>query len=176
MRIFDISILGWIHTVACLIALPTGLAVLAMTKGTSRHRRVGLWYFYAMGAANLTALGLYAPIEGIDPGFNRFHWMAVGTLAALAVAYVGARRQREALWAYLHPAGMIVSYYFLIGGLINEAFSRAGALQSFRGTEVPGLTQAANMALFLGLIVYFAVKVALRRANVREFTASRSAT
>jgi uncharacterized membrane protein len=170
MRIFDISILGWIHTVACLIALPTGLAVLAMTKGTSRHRRVGLWYFYAMGAANLTALGLYAPIKGIDPGFNRFHWMAVGTLAALAVAYVGARRQREALWAYLHPTGMIVSYYFLIGGLINEVFSRAGALQSYREPAV-GLAQAANMLVFAALLIVALIGVNRRRGRLTALAA-----
>ncbi|MCV5736747.1 hypothetical protein OFN56_33095, partial [Escherichia coli] len=90
---------------------PTGLVLLAMPKGTPRHKRIGRWYLVSMVIGSVTALGLYAPIQGIAPGFNRFHWMAVITLIALAVAYVGARRQAKALWAYAHPAGMIVSYY-----------------------------------------------------------------
>lgn len=166
MRIFDISVLGWIHTVACMIALPTGLMVLAMVKGTRSHRRIGLWYFYAMVAANLTAFGLFAPIPGIEPGFNRFHWMAVMTLAALLIAYVGARRQRETLWAYAHPAGMIVSYYFLIGGALNELFNRAAALQAFRGREL-GMAQGLNMLVFVVVLIVACVRVSRQRVRLK---------
>lgn len=166
MRLFDISILGWIHTLACLVALPTGLAVLAMTKGGARHRRIGLWYFYAMVAANITALGIYTGIAGIEPGFNRFHWMAAMTLASLAIAYVGARRQREALWAYLHPVGMVVSYYFLIGGLVNEVFSRVAPLQPFRGA-MQGMAQGVTMLVFTVVLIYFLVAVRRQRARSR---------
>lgn len=171
MRIMDISILGWIHTLACIIALPAGFAVLAMVKGTPRHRRLGKWYLVAMAVGSVTSLGLFAPIPGIEPGFNRFHWMALATLAALFVAYVGARRQHKALWAYLHPAGMVISYYMLIGALINEAFARADVLQVYAGTRAAGLTQAANMMLFMGVLGYFAVRVALRRARSRAVPA-----
>lgn len=170
MRIFDISILGWIHALACLIALPTGLMVLAMAKGTSRHRRLGLWYVAAMVAANLTAFGLFAGVPGIEPGFNRFHWMAVATLIALVVAYAGARRQRERMWAYAHPAGMIVSYYFLIGGAINEGFSRIGALQAFRGSQL-GMAQAANMLMFTLVLIAALMGVARRRGRAKCATA-----
>lgn len=171
MRIMDISILGWIHTLTCIIALPAGLAVLAMRKGTPRHRRLGKWYVVAMVIGSVTSLGLYAPIAGIAPGFNRFHWLALATLVALAVAYAGARRQQKALWAYLHPAGMVISYYMLIGALINEAFARADVLQVYAGTRVPGLTQAANMMLFMAVLGYFAVRVAIGRARPRAVAA-----
>ena len=171
MRLMDISILGWIHTIACIVALPGGLAVLALRKGTPRHRRWGKAYVVAMVIGSVTSLGLYAPIAGIEPGFNRFHWLALATLAALAVAYVGARRQHKALWAYLHPAGMVISYYMLIGALINEALARADLLQVYAGTRVAGLTQAANMMLFLGVLGYFAVRVAVRRTRQRPVTA-----
>ncbi len=171
MRIMDISILGWIHTLTCIIALPAGLAVLAMRKGTPRHRRLGKWYVVAMVVGSITSLGLYAPIAGIEPGFNRFHWLALATLVALAIAYVGARRQQKALWAYLHPAGMVISYYMLIGALINEAFARADVLQVYAGTRVAGLTQAANMMLFMAVLGYFAVRVAIRRARPRAVAA-----
>lgn len=124
-----------------------------------------------MVIGSVTSLGLYAPIAGIEPGFNRFHWLALATLAALAVAYVGARRQHKALWAYLHPAGMVISYYMLIGALINEAFARADMLQVYAGTRVPGLTQAANMMLFMAVLGYFAVRVAIRRARLRAVAA-----
>lgn len=166
MRVLDISVLGWIHTLACLVALPTGLAVLAMVKGTMRHRRLGTWYVGAMVIANLTAFGLFAPISGVGPGFNRFHVMALITLIALLVAYVGARRQRQALWAYLHPTGMIVSYYFLIGGLINEALSRIEALAPVRG---PGqaIAQSVNMLAFTVVLIVALLGVAQRRSRLR---------
>ncbi len=171
MRIFDISVLGWIHALACLVAIPVGFAVLALTKGTARHRRLGFWYFSSMVLANLTAFGLYAPIPGIEPGFNRFHRMAVITLAALLVAYAGARRQREALWAYLHPTGMIVSYYLLIGGAINEAFTRADALQAFHGPAL-GMTQGVNMLIFVVLLINMLAHVARQRARIRSVAAA----
>lgn len=167
MRIFDISLLGWIHTLACAIALPAGLVTLAMAKGTPRHRRVGRWYLILMVIGSVTAFGLFAPIAGIEPGFNRFHWMAVITLIALAAAYVGARRQAKAPWAYVHPAGMIVSYYMLIGALINEAFARADLLQGFVGGRVLGLVQAANMALFFALLIAVLAKIGVKRARLR---------
>ncbi|MGE3335793.1 MAG: DUF2306 domain-containing protein [Rhodospirillaceae bacterium] len=167
MRLFDISVLGWIHTLTCVIALPAGLALLAMTKGTARHKRIGRWYLISMVIGSVTALGLYAPINGIAPGFNRFHWMAIATLIALAAAYVGARRQSKALWAYVHPAGMIVSYYMLIGALINETFARADFLQVYQGSPVLGLTQAANMALFFALLIAVMAKVGVKRARLR---------
>lgn len=167
MRLHDISILGWIHTLACVIALPAGLFVLAMAKGGARHRRVGLWYVYAMVAANVTALGIYTGVAGIAPGFNRFHWMSVITLAALAVGYAGARRQRAAAWAYLHPAGMIVSYYFLIGGLVNEMFSRIAAFQAFRGAA-QGMTQGVVMLLFTVMLIFALVGVRRKRSRTRD--------
>ena len=80
MRIDDISLLGWLHTLASMVALLAGPAVFAMTKGTRFHRQAGTTYAIAMGIASITALGLFAPITGL-PAFNRFHWMALGTLA-----------------------------------------------------------------------------------------------
>ncbi len=170
MRLFDISVLGWIHTIACIIALPSGLYLLAAAKGTKRHRSIGRWYLVSMVIGAATALGLYAPIAGIAPGFNRFHWMAVVTLVALAFAYTGARRQAQAPWAYVHPMGMVVSYYMLIGALINESFARVHALAAF-GARTVGLVQAANMALFLALLVAVAVKVGHKRARLRAAAA-----
>lgn len=166
MRIFDISALGWLHTLACIVALPAGLWLLMAAKGTPRHQRIGRWYLISMVIGSVTALGLYAPIAGIEPGFNRFHWMAVMTLIALGFAYIGARRQAKAPWAYVHPAGMLTSYYMLIGALINESFARADVLQAYAGGRVLGLTQAANMALFFALLIVVLTRIALKRARL----------
>lgn len=167
MRFMDISILGWIHTLTCMIALPAGFAVLAMAKGTARHQRVGRWYLITMLIGTVTAFGLYAPIAGMKTGFNLFHWLAVVTLIALGLAYYGARRQTAALWAYLHPVGMVVSYYMLIGALLNEVFARADALQRFAGGQVLGMVQGTNMMLFAVVLLYFIVKVGMRRSRLR---------
>ena len=164
MRIFDISVLGWLHTLVCLVALPTGFAVLAMTKGTARHKRIGHWYLISMALGSATALGLTAPIPGFAR-FNVFHWLSLATLVLLGLAYMAARRQAKAPWAYLHPLGMALSYYMLIGALINELFVRAPFLQRFKGTPALGITHGTAMMVFIAVLAYFAAKVAMRRAR-----------
>ena len=166
MRLADIGWIGWIHSLACLIALATGLLALLLTKGTPRHRLLGRWYSFAMAAANLTALAIYKPIPGL-PAFTPFHWMAVGALAWLAIALYAAPRQRIAIWAYLHPLCFLASYYMLVGGLINELFARTIGFSFARPPLVVTLTQEAALLLLLLLAAYFAGTVSGRRRRHR---------
>jgi len=127
MAISNISVLGWIHTAACVMALVTGAWNLLLPKGTPLHRRAGRLYVAAMLIANLGILAVYRfdiasfrPFRGGPGIFGIFHWEAVTTLALLALAVYAAPRQRRAVWAYIHPIAMLLTYYILVGGLINE--------------------------------------------------------
>jgi uncharacterized membrane protein len=177
MRIDDISILGGLHSAACVVALFAGPLIFTLRKGTPRHRLMGTWYAGAMVIANITALGLFAPIQGL-PTFNMFHWMAVATLVMIGLGVWAARHQGRVLGAYSHPIMMILSFYMLVGGGINEAFSRIDALRAmaFGGspaahniaqTRMAGAAQGMAMLIALVMIIWSAISVARRRGRRR---------
>ena len=172
MRLDDISVLGWLHSVACMIALLVGPLVFALHKGTRFHRKAGYWYVGAMAAANISALGLFAPIPGL-PMFNMFHWGAIATLLFLGLGVWAARTR---LGAYGHPVMMILSFYLLIGGAVNEAFARVGVLRNaalagspgartLMKTALLGMTQGAVMLVAFGMMLWFVIRVARGRAR-----------
>ena len=161
------------------MALVTGAWNLLLPKGTPLHRRAGRLYVAAMLIANLGILAVYRfdiasfrPFRGGPGIFGIFHWEAVTTLALLALAVYAAPRQRRAVWAYIHPIAMLLTYYILVGGLINEMFVRVtvlramvGSGRSFFASPIVGLTQSAAMLLFIVMLVYFVVRVALWRSK-----------
>lgn len=168
-----ISVLGWIHSVVCVVALVAGPCALFMTKGTRLHKKAGYVYGVSMLIGCVTALGLYAPIPGL-PTFNRFHWMSIATLAMVSFAIWAAPRQRSSLGAYGHPMAMIASYYMLLGATINEAFARVEPLRAYAIATTPGahnvlqsrllgMTQGVGMLIMIFVAAYFAVKVARSR-------------
>lgn len=187
MRVTDITLVGWFHAAVCLIALFAGALNLFSAKGTAQHRLVGNAYFWSMIALNLSALAIFRfdiarfkPFVAGPHIFGLFHWFAVVTLVFVLIGRYAASRQNRALWAYVHPLAMVLSYYMLVGGAINEAFTRINALralsqQSLRhaaashAAVIPliGLTQTAAMAAALLLILYFSARVAFYRRTVR---------
>ncbi|MBX7198295.1 MAG: DUF2306 domain-containing protein [Rhodospirillaceae bacterium] len=178
MRLDDISLLGWLHSAACMVALFAGPLVFALRKGTRFHRRAGYWYVGSMVIANLTALGLFAPIAGL-PAFNMFHWMAIVTLLFVGLGVWAARNQRARVGAYGHPVMMILSFYLLIGGAVNEAFSRIGGLRNaamagspwatnIAQTKMLGMAQGAAMMVALAMIVWFVGGVARKRSRLKR--------
>jgi uncharacterized membrane protein len=183
MNMTGVSIIGWLHTLAATLAILVGAAVLFGTKGTARHRFFGRTYFYSMIAANLLSFGVYhfdiarfVPFSAGPGVFGLFHWESVFTLAFLLLGFHAASRQRRAVWAYAHPISMLITYYMLIGGLVNEVFVRVPfvrdlALAGHGGnparTPLAGAAQGAAMLAFLAMLVYFIVKVALYRRTVR---------
>jgi uncharacterized membrane protein len=176
--ILGISILGWLHSAFCVVALCAGPFALVMTKGTRLHKTAGYIYAVSMLIGCATALGLYAPIPGL-PTFNRFHWMSIATLVMVAFAIWAAPRQRSRLGAYVHPMAMIGSYYMLLGATINEAFARIEPLRVYAIATTPGahnvlqsrllaMAQGLGMLIMVSVAVYFAVRIARgrRRAPV----------
>ena len=191
MLISNISLTGWLHTIACLIALGTGAYVLAARKGTRRHRRLGWWYAGAMLVLNLSVFVIYrfdiVPGQAPGPGhFGLFHWFALAALASVAVAVFAASRQRgSAVWPHVHAQAMLGSYYGLIGGLINEMFVRIlrQAVRALKKQMTPhagnltrtalvGMAQSLLLLVWLLLAAGFAIQVERRRRRPHADAAS----
>lgn len=144
-----LSFIGWLHALACAVALIIGARVLWRAKGGASHRRDGQRYLCVMIVVNLTALGIYR-----IGSFNVFHILALCTLASLAIAFASARwRKPGRYWLRIHLSAIVFSYYQLIGGLINEAFVRVPALHGERA--LTGLTQGVAMMVSLMILAYF---------------------
>jgi uncharacterized membrane protein len=172
MMLSNISIIGWLHTVACLIALVTGLYVLVAAKGTRRHRRMGWWYVGSMLVLNLSVFVIYrfdiAPGRPPHTGpgiFGLFHWFAVLALASTLVAVFAATRQRGSRgWSHAHAQAMLGSFYGLIGGFINEMFARVLPLRALAlhlSPHATNITQTSLVGVVQGsaMLVWFAVAI-----------------
>jgi uncharacterized membrane protein len=146
MPVSEMTLLGWFHTAACMVALVAGAMQLWSEKGTAAHTLRGKFYFWSMVIAFGTTLFLYSVDVVIRPGhepligpyFGVFHWLSMFTLLLVVLGYVSAKRQRKAFFAYGHPVFMILSYWLLVGGGINEAFARIGWLQELALAMSPG--------------------------------------
>ncbi|MFM9861992.1 MAG: DUF2306 domain-containing protein [Micropepsaceae bacterium] len=183
MIVADLVPIGWVHGFACLIALAAGAWNLAARKGTPSHRAAGIAYMLSMIVANLTVFAIYkfdiASFEPFKAGpntFGIFHWLAVVTLVFLAIGWYAGARQHNAFWAFVHPAMMVLTYYLLLAGGINEAFLRvevlrdlaaAGGTDQYGQPRLIGTTHAWWMAFVLLQLVYFSVRVVAWRWSAR---------
>jgi uncharacterized membrane protein len=168
----DLLPLGWAHFIASLVALAIGVLVLLQTKGTSVHKRNGRIYALAILATSFTALA----IDRLGVFFFA-HWLAVAAVVALMIGVAAAHFRIPRIgWMHLHLTCMLISFYILIGGAVNEVFLRVNALHRLApnlNAPVVGLTHFAAILLFVGLIAYFNVATLIRsRAPFR--TASDS--
>ena len=73
----DLYPIGWVHTLASLIALATGAIVLVRPKGTPVHKLRGRIYVLAMIATGLTSFAIYRLDKFWFP-----HWFAVASLSS----------------------------------------------------------------------------------------------
>lgn len=144
----DLVPLGWIHSLACLVALATGAWVFATRKGTRLHRQVGLIFVVSQIVLNVTALGVYRLGVFFFP-----HVLAIATLVAIAVGWGAGRLiRRHGGWRFVHLSAMLFSYYMLIGGGVNEVYLRIDALKAILNREGPqliGQTHSIVMLVFL---------------------------
>ncbi|HKF51641.1 MAG TPA: hypothetical protein VKB26_04975 [Candidatus Acidoferrales bacterium] len=176
MHLAGISIIGWIHTIGCIAALIFGAMNLVAAKGTPHHKFRGLGYTVSMVVAMGLSLFLYhfdiPVVRGARPGpglFGLFHWFTVFALFFVLLGYYASSRQGRGLWAYTHPVAMTLSYYLLIGDLINELFARVNVLRPYAvdiingkpvfPSHIVGITQNADGLAFLIILILFCVKV-----------------
>jgi uncharacterized membrane protein len=144
----DLTILGWPHTLASVIALAAGAVILVRPKGTPPHKATGRVYALALLAVCITSLGIYQTGRWFFP-----HTLALVTLALLGAAWLAARfKQPRGAWIHIHLTCMLASYYMLWGGAVNEAFLRVEALGALAARLPPGalqgMTHTVVMAVF----------------------------
>jgi uncharacterized membrane protein len=157
----ELSPIGWLHTLASLVALGAGAVVLVRPKGTATHRLRGKIYALALVATCLTSFAIYRQGKFWFP-----HWFGVAALIVVAAGVAFAHYKRPRGWMHLHLTCMVASYYMLIGGGVNEVFVRVDALRrlipNFFNSSLVGLTHFAVLLLFAILIGYFNAALLLR--------------
>jgi uncharacterized membrane protein len=159
----DLSLYGWFHTGASLLALLVGGVLLLDVKGTARHRRNGFAFVALFVATNVSALLIYRRHIFWFP-----HWLALAGLGLVLLGVMCARyRWPRSLWRPTHMTVMLLSCYLLIGGGVNEIFLRVDALHALApniaSSRMVGLTHFTVMGLFLLLILYFNIRYRTRR-------------
>jgi uncharacterized membrane protein len=153
----DLSLLGWLHTLACLVALVLGGMNLVRRKGTPSHRRIGQWYLGSILVVSVTALGIYRLGRFFFP-----HWLAIATIIFAILAYSFARfKWPRVLWLRFHIMSTVLTYYLLIGGGVNEAYIRIDVLRRLSGgfpSPMVSMTHYALIGLTLILLFWFMAK------------------
>jgi hypothetical protein len=111
------------------------------------------------------------PVVGY--GFGFFHWLAIIALALVLLGRLAASRQRQPFFAYAHPICMILSYWLLMGGAVNEMFDRVQWLHRVALLVSPGAKTIAGFTLlyvvYAGLDVAILVALAMAVLHVRRF-------
>lgn len=148
----NLTLVGWVHTVACVIAMAAFVPVMVVRKGGRRHQQSGRIFSVAYAAVCVTSLGIYRQQQFWFP-----HWLAVGGLIVLLVGYLAVRIKPPA-WRYIHLSAMLLSGYNLFGGAVNEAYLRIRPLRSLAGdnilgSQLVGMTHGVVMLVFVALIV-----------------------
>lgn len=141
-------------------------------KGGLKHRKIGLWYFYAMIINNITALTI---VNAFGKWFFP-HYLAIVCLLVLIPGII-AIRVRHKHWLKTHIISMVISYYLLIGGAINEAFLHVPALRPFIINNDPmiGITHMIAQLVFIAVLIYFLRKYRnLNRINRQHIPDSQS--
>lgn len=161
--ISEISIIGWLHSAACVAAMLAFLPVIVRRKGGAAHRWWGTVFALAYVAVCLTSLGIYA--------HHRFWFPHVLAIAGLVVITIGwcAARFRPPGWRYIHLIAMLLSAYNLFGGAVNEAFLRLPALRAATGgnfaSPLVGMAHGYVMLGFILLIIIHCALTAVRGAR-----------
>lgn len=151
------SFISSIHVVSAALSILFGGWILIKEKGSKRHKKVGLFYFIAMLLNNSTALMIYNAFgEWFFP-----HWLAVVALVVIIPGYYISKVKNKPYALKIHIVAMVVSYYLLIGGAINEAFLHIPYLSQFLLVENPSpldICHLIALVFFVLLILKYLVK------------------
>ena len=126
----DLSLVGWVHTIVCVVAMLAFVPVMIARKGSRRHRTFGRVYSLAYVAVCATSLGIYSQQRFWFP-----HWLAIGGLVVLVIGYLAAHLKPRG-WRYIHLSAMLLSAYNLFGGAVNEAYLRIPPLRRLAGDNI----------------------------------------
>ena len=138
-----------LHTVISLVAIASGLIVLAaMLRG---HRPSGWTALFLVTTVLTSVTGFMFPFAGVTPGIV-FGVISIVVLAiALAALYV---RRLNGSWRWIYVVTALVALYLNVFVLIVQAFQKVAALRALAPTQSePPFLIAQGLALALFLIL-----------------------
>jgi uncharacterized membrane protein len=162
----SMSVIGFFHTLACVLALGVGAWLMAGRKGTPRHRWWGDIYTAAILFASASSLTIYT-----RHAFTAAHWFGVIAIVLSAGGFALCRwHGKGGAWKYGHIFCMVGSYYVLVGGGVNEVFLRVNTLRPIFRTQpqVVGEVHGLVMLGFLLLIIGFMLATAISGWRLRR--------
>jgi uncharacterized membrane protein len=164
---YDLTAVGWVHALACVVAMAAFVPAMFARKGGRRHRGSGKVYALAYVVLSLTSLGIYSQQRFWFP-----HWLALAGLVVLAAGYLAVRVKPKG-WRYIHLIAMLLSAYNLFGGAVNEVFLRVTPLREIAGpnilaSPVVGTTHGIVMLAFTMLIVCHVIASLVRARSMHN--------
>ena len=137
---------GLVHTVLGLGAVLFGVLIIALPKGTPRHRGIGRAYAVAMLLLNSTGLMIY----DLSGRFGPFHVAALVSLGTIVAGVVLAfLRRPRGHWVEMHGMFMAWSYVGLLAALISEIATRVPGVSFGVGATAATVIVVAGGALLI---------------------------
>ena len=112
--------IGWLHTIAAIIALITGSIVLTKTKGNQTHKIIGYVYATNMLVVCFTAFMIYK----VHGSFGVLHVFAVISTITLIFGMIPLYLKRKSGYIVQHLSWMYWSVIGLYCAFAAELFTR----------------------------------------------------
>jgi uncharacterized membrane protein len=138
------------HAINGIICLVSGLLIILLKKGTSRHRKTGRIYVASMYLLCLASFGI-TDTTPFFKGFGLFHIMAIASAATVTAGLIPVLRRRTLRnWYSKHFDYMLWSYVGLIMAF-NSHFIRGTFAVVRPRVNSGGVAIALTLILLLGI-------------------------
>ena len=134
------SVLGSLHVAAAVLALAVAAIVLARTKGTTSHVRLGRIYVLLLVLVDAFALLTYQ--NGIGP----FHLLAIVSLGTLTAGLVWSPRRRGSRQTH----GILMIWSF--AGLVGAGLAQGATAALPQASPWPTVATTASVCLLATLV------------------------
>jgi len=140
---------GLLHLIAALASLILGTTVLALAKGSKRHKKLGYAYVGSMAMMLATSFTIYRQFHG----FGIFHVAALLSSITLGAGMVPVLRKKPARsWRQLHYSFMYLSVLELYVALVAEVLVRRPGMSFWEVASLSTVTvMLPGAALFTRL-------------------------
>jgi hypothetical protein len=154
--ILGLTAFTWVHTILSLVALITGIVVVA---GLFASRTLDGWTaLYLASAAATSITGFFFAADS----FGASQWVGVISLVALALAVLARYVFHfRGAWRWIYAVGVVLGLYFLVFVSVAQAFQKVPRLHALAPTlaEPPfAYTQLVVLVIFVVLAIVAALK------------------
>ena len=150
------SSVGFVHLLFAVLAMITGTMVLAKTKGTSSHRKIGYAYCFCMLGLNISAFLIYR----LFGKFGIFHWMAILSLVTISAGMLPMISKKAKHYIIWHYNFMYWSVIGLYAAFMAETLVRFPDVVIVDGVPNTVFYNATGIAsgIVMTIGVYFSIK------------------